>query len=197
MIKLKSLLEDVDNNVFQMYHGGKRWTRIPSEFLGSSKGNYEAGPGIYFTNDYETARRYAKGSRVVHLVDIDKNFRDVDSVDIPLTDMVEFVKTCYGMKHKSEIITSLKNNAERMKRDSISADMLNNLVVNYDAGAGNVGIQVANYFVSKGIDAHLEQQGGGEFWLVVFNPKILKRVTVVDPKSVNSDFPFMLPIVKK
>lgn len=195
MIKLKEILENPDT--FQMYHGGKRWSRIPTEFLGSAKGKYEAGPGIYFTNSYETARRYAKGSRVVHLVDIDKNFKDIDSVSIPLTDIVDFVKTCRGMKHKSEIIDALNRNAERMKRDIISADTLNNLVVNYEAGAGNAGIQIANYFVSKGIDAHMEPQSGDEFWLVVFNPKILKNVTVVDPRTVSSDFPFMLPTIHK
>lgn len=84
-----------------MYYGGKRWYRIPTEFLGSAKGRYEAGPGIYFTNSYETARRYAKGSRVVHLVDIDKNFKDIDKVDIRLIEMVDFIKNCRGMKHKS------------------------------------------------------------------------------------------------
>jgi malic enzyme len=84
-----------------------------------------------------------------------------------------------------------------MQRDVISADILNNLVVNYEAGAGSAGIQVANYFVSKGVDAHMEPQSGDEFWLVVFNPKILKNVVVVDPKSVSSEFPFMLPTIHK
>lgn len=176
-----------------MYHGGKRWSRIPVEFIGSVKGRYEAGPGIYFTNDYNTARKYAKGSRVVHLVEIDKNYKDIETVDIPLSDMIQFVKSVSGMKHKKEIIQSLQKIAERMQRDTVSADILNNLIVNYEAGAGNVGIAVANYFVGRGIDAHLTNQSGNEVWLVVFNPRIIKKMSVIDPKTVNSDFPFSLP----
>lgn len=186
-------IETQPTDTFKMYHGGKRWTRIPSEFIGSVKGRYEAGPGIYFTNDYNTARKYAKGSRVVHVVEIDKNFKELKNINVPLSDVVNFVKNCGGMRRKNEIVESLNRNAERMKRESVSLDILNNLVVNYEAGAGNVGIQIANYFVSKGADAHLEPQSGQEFWLVVFNPRILKKVDVVDPKSVTSDFEFMLP----
>ena len=193
MIKLKTLLESESSNTFQMYHGGKRWSRIPTEILGSKQGRYEAGVGIYFTNDYNTARKYAKGSRVVHIVDIDKNFKELGDIHLPLNDVVDFVKKCSGMKHKSDIIESLKRNAERMQKDWIYADILNNLIVNYEAGSGNVGIQVANYFVSKGADAHIEPQSGKEFWLVVFNPNILKKLSVVDPRMVNSDFAYMLP----
>ncbi len=193
------LHEEQDNNeleltdTFQMYHGGKRWTRIPTEILGSAAGRYEAGAGIYFTNDYMTARKYAKGSRVVHLVEIDKNFKDLDDVYIPLSDVVNFIHTCNGMRHKSEIIESLKRNTERMQTDGIYANILNNLMVNYQAAGGNVGIQVANYFVSKGADAHYESQHGEEFWLVIFNPKIIKKVSVIDPKTVTGAFPYLLP----
>ena len=194
MIKLKEMMSL--ENTFKMYHGGKRWSRIPTEFIGSAKGRYEAGPGIYFTNDYNTARRYAKGSRVVHLVEIDRNFKDICDVHIPLTDVISFVKNCNGMRRKTEIIDSIKRNAERMEKDWIYADILNNLVVNYEAGAGNAGIQVANYFVSKGGDAKVEPQSGEEFWIVIFNPKIIKSVTVIDPKTVTSDFEYMLPTLK-
>lgn len=180
-------------DTFQMYHGGKRWSRIPTELLGSNKGRYEAGVGIYFTNDYNTARRYAKGSRVVHLVDIDKNFKNLKDVHIPLPELIAFVKSVPGMRRKADIIATLQANAERMKRNAVSADILNNLVVNYEAGAGRAGLEVSKFFVSKGADAHVEKQHGGEFWLVVFNPSIIKRVTVVDPKTVDSDFPYQLP----
>ena len=194
MIKLKTLLQEQSNtNTFQMYHGGKRWSRIPQEIIGSSKGRYEAGAGIYFTNDYNTARKYAKGSRVVHLVNIDKNYKDIQNITVPLEDIINFVKNTPGLKRKPEIIQSLQNNASRMQRDSISLDILNNLIVNYEAGAGKAGIAVANYFTSKGADAKLEQQSGDEVWLIVFNPNIIKSVSVVNPKSVTSNFPFTLP----
>jgi hypothetical protein len=192
MIKLKEVLEDL-GNTFQMYHGGKRWSRLPTELLGNSQGRYEAGVGIYFTNDYNTARRYAKGSRVVHRVEIDKNFKEIENVKLPLIEVVDFVKNLNGLKRRSEIIDSLKNNASRMNTDFVSANILNNLIVNYEAGAGKVGIKISNYLVSKGVDAKFESQSGDEFWLIVFNPNIIKKVDVVNPATVNSDFAFTLP----
>lgn len=198
-MKLKDILREIEEptNTFQMYHGGKRWSRIPTEIINSRKNRYEAGVGIYFTNDYNTARRYAKGSRVVHLVDIDKNFKRLKDVYIPVTELVEFVKNASGMRHKTELIQSIMRCAERMGKDTLSADVLNNLIVNHEAGAGKAGVLVANFFVSKGADASIENQHGEEFWLVVFNPKIIKKVSVVDPKVVGSDFPFLLPRVDR
>jgi protein associated with RNAse G/E len=194
MIKLKDLLlENSETNTFQMYHGGKRWSVIPSELYSHKQGRYECGVGIYLTNDYNTARKYAKGSRVVHLVDIDKNFKELGDIKIPLTDILEFVKNLSGLKHKSEIITALTNNAIRMNTDYVRGDILNNLIVNYEAGSGNVGIKISNYFVSKGADAKFELQSGDEYWLVIFNPNIIKKVTVVDASKVDSNFPFVLP----
>jgi hypothetical protein len=199
MIKLQGLLEDTDSGTFQMYHGGKRWSRIPTELIGSAQGRYESGVGIYLTNSYNTARKYAQGSRVVHLVDIDKNFKDINDVHVPLKDVLDFVRTAPRLKYKEDISNDLKSYIDRvknshvMKIDTLSLNILNNLIVNYEAGAGNAGIAISNYFVSKGADALLENKSGDEVWLVVFNPNIIKKVSVVDPKMMGSDFAYMLP----
>lgn len=196
-MKLKDIfLETIGQDTFQMYHGGKRWSRIPTEFISSGKGRYEAGVGIYFTNNYNTARKYGKGSRVVHVADIDKNFKKLSDVNIPLIEIIGFLKNLNGLKRRQQIIADLESNAARMKRDSISANILNNLIVNHEAGSGNVGVQISNFFVSKGVDASIEPQSGEEFWLVVFNPKIIKNISVVDPRKIGSDFPFMLPKIE-
>lgn len=196
-MKLKTILLEIDSDLrdstFLMYHGGTRWSRIPSEIIGSKQGRYEAGVGIYFTNSYETARKYAKGGRVVHAVSIDKNFKLLKDVRVNLNELVNFVKSVPGMKKKSIIVDDLKRYAERTSATEVSLEVLNNLLVNHEAGAGKAGVFVSNYFVSKGADAYLENQSGEEFWLVVFNPKILKKMTVIDPKTVGSGFPFILP----
>ena len=177
-----------------MYHGGTKWTRIPQEIIGSKKNRYEGGVGIYFTNFYNTARNYARGSNVVHLADIDKNFIDITKVSLKTKDVVEFVSKCNGMRHKSNIIADLKNNSSKKNVDFVDADVLNNLIVNYEAGAGKVGIEVAKYFVSNGIDGALTRHSGDEYWMVVFNPHIIKKIQIINPKRVNSDFDFILPV---
>jgi len=183
-----------NTSVFQMYHGGVKWTRIPREILGSKKNRYEGGVGIYFTNVYNTAREYARGSNVVHLVDIDRNFKDITKVDLKLSDVVNFVSNCRGMKNKNAIIKDLQNSSSRRNVDFVGASVLNNLIVNHEAGAGNVGVEVSKYFISKGIDAYMDRHSGEEFWLVVFNPNIIKKVQIVNPKTITSDFKFVLPI---
>lgn len=182
------------SNTFQMYHGGVKWTRLPREILGSSKNRYEHGVGIYFTNFYQTARKYARGSNVVHLVDIDKNFVDIKEVELKLDDVISFVSGCYGMKSKSDIISDLRRNADRRSVDFIHANTLNNLIVNYEAGAGKVGLRVIDFFVSNGIDGSLIRQSGTEVWMVVFNPFIIKKVKIVSPSTIDSNFQFELPI---
>jgi hypothetical protein len=134
---------------------------------------------------------------VVHLVEIDKNFRDIKDIKVPVSELIEFVKNLSGMKKKQDIIKSITEYADRTNRDVISLNILNNLIVNYEAGAGSIGVKLTNFFVSKGADANLEPQSGGEFWLVVFNPKIIKKVSIVDPKMVDGNFAFMLPKIGK
>lgn len=182
-----------ESNTFKMYHGGKRWSQLPTELMPHKQGRYEAGVGIYFTNSYNTARRYAKGSRVVHLVELDKNYKELGDIQIPVTELIQFVKSVSGLKRKSNIINDIQRHAERIHSDVVRLNVLNNLIVNHEAGAGRAGVEISKYFVSKGADAHLEKQSGDEFWLVVFNPNIIKKVTVVDPKTVNSDSTYMLP----
>jgi methylmalonyl-CoA mutase len=74
--------------------------------------------------------------------------------------------------------------SERTGRTEISLEVLNNLIVNHEAGAGEVGTEIAKFFASKGADASVQDQSGDEQWLIVFNPKIIASYDVVDPKKV-------------
>lgn len=185
MILLKELLikENSPTGTFQMYHGGSRWTAKP-EIFPPKKGRYEGGVGIYFTTHYLTARKYAKGGNVVHLVDIDANYRDIKNVRIPIKDMVDFVKNSHGLRAKKEIISNLVAYSERVGKNDIPAEILNNLIVNYEAGSGKAGLEVPKYLVSHGIDAYVYPQHNNEDWLIAFNPNIIKKVSVVDPSKL-------------
>jgi hypothetical protein len=189
---LPQIKESDESGQFQMYHGGSRWSFLPTEIQPGKKNRYEAGVGIYFTNSYNTARKYAKGNKVVHLVTL-SSFKDIDDVSIDVNKIVEFVKTCPQLSAKVQIINDLKDYANRVKKTEIPLSTLNNLVVNYQAARGSSGVSLAKFFTESGGDAHVQTQSGGEIWLVVFNPKILKSVKVINPKDINSDSQFMLP----
>lgn len=187
-MKLRQILNEVVGNTFQMYHGGTKWMSSP-EVRPSKNGRYEGGVGIYFTNDYDRARSYAKGSKVVQLVNIDRNFKDLNDVKVDINEIIEFLNSVRGLKKRKEIISDLQRVVGRTGND-IRLSTLNNLIVNWQAGSGDVGIELKDFFVSKGVDASVQDQSGDEFWLVVFNPKIIKGYTVVDPKKIEN---FVLP----
>lgn len=189
-MRLKTLYEEITGNTFQMYHGGSRWLTSP-EVRPSKNNRYEGGVGLYFTNSYERARTYAKGSKVVQLVNIDRNFKDLDDVRVDVNEIIEFLNSVRGLKKRKEIIQDLQRTALRSGSD-VRLSVLNNLIVNWQAGSGDVGIELKDFFVSKGVDASIQDQSGEEFWLVVFNPKIIKGYSVVDPKKIEK---FMLPSI--
>jgi hypothetical protein len=193
MIKLRELLEKPDGDVFQLYHGGTRWQTRPVEIKPGTKGRYEAGVGIYLTNRYLTARKYAMGGKVVHRVDIDKNYKDIGKVQLPLKMSIEFLKNVRGLKNKKEIITDCIKNASRRNADMLPASVINNLIVNYEAGAGKVGLEITKFFIQNGIDAGVQHHLGEEDWLIVFNTNIIKKVVIM-PADIQQD-EYLLPKV--
>lgn len=182
-----------NSDTFQMYHGGRKWSFVPSELIPPKQGRYEGGIGIYFTNYYETARKYAKGNKVVQIADINKNYTDIKDVNIVAQELIDFAKTI-RLKNKPQIIQSLINYSTRTKQNEIPAEVFSNLIINFEALSGNASIDVAKYFISKGIDASLQPQKQDEQWLVVLNTSIIKSVKVVNPKDVPSLHPFVLPM---
>lgn len=184
-------IDDIVNNTFQMYHGGKKWYTTPTDLISSKKGRSWYGVGIYTTNFYETARKYGKGPRVVHLLDIDKKYQDLDNVNIAVDEAIKFIKNLRGLRFKSEIV-------ERIKRykDNIPLSILHNNIINTDAAPGLIGKEVSDFLASKGADASYISQSGKEFWLLIFNPRIIKSFKVIDPKNIDNEFPFELPQIK-
>lgn len=181
-------IDDIVSNTFQMYHGGKKWYTIPTDLISGKKGKTWYGVGIYTTNFYETARKYGKGSRVVHILDIDKNYKDLDNVNIVLDEAISFIKNLRGLRFKSEIVDRIKK-----YDDKIPLSVLHNNIINSDAAPGELGKEVSDFLSSKGADASYISQSGKEFWLLIFNPRIIKSFNVIDPATIGSKFPFELP----
>lgn len=193
-IKLcKILFESVsDSDVFQMYHGGMRMEVVPDSIRGARQGKYESGIGINFTNSFETAKKYAGGSRVVHLVDIDKNIVTLEDTFIDMEEAIDFIKGLKRLKHREKIIDGIRQTKYRKDPSNIYASVLNNLFINYEAGAGKVGLDLVNFFLSKGIDGTFTDKSGNEVWFVLFNLQKIKRIQIMKgyPKTVEE---WMLP----
>ncbi len=183
-----------EGGTLQMWHGSRRWDGSP-EIRTPRSGRYEGGPGIYFTNNYETAYKYAKGGGATMLAEIDRNLRLADDVIIPLDVALDFVKTTPRMRHKKEIVADLQNNVARRNSQGIIASVLINLTVNYESGSGEAGLALARFLRDQGVDASLDHRGGGEDWLVVINPKIIRSIKRIPAKDVLNNR--HLPAVKR
>ena len=192
------MIMELDKSAIYMWHGGKRLEGTP-EIRPPKEGRYEAGPGFYTTNNYHTALKYSKGGGATFLLKINPHIRLADETYIPLDVTINFVKNVTGMKNKKSIIDDLIDHSERMKSDKILADVLINLVVNWRSGSGRVGVSVAAFLVSQGVDAsletHMSMQSNQENWLVIYNPRIIESVKKMPSKDVSPDM-YYLPALK-
>ena len=181
--------ENVENptGVVRMWHGSKRWDGLP-EIRAPKKGRYEAGVGIYLTSSYERARSYAKGGGSTMLITLKPNIRYAYNVFIKVDTIVQFLNRLSKTDKKLQLIRNdIVANAERMKSDSVRAQILINLFVNYEAGLGKNGLELADFLQKNGVDANLENQSGGEKWIVVINPDIIAKIGKVSAKDVKPE----------
>jgi len=180
------LNEDM-NGLIKLYHGGSLWGCEGPTIFPSKKGRYECGIGIYLTTKYDTARNYAKGGKVVLAVYIDSNFTRLNQVKLPVESIVSFVKSVSKMRKKQEIINDLLKFSQRVP-GPIPLSVLNNLVVNHEAGTGEVGVLVNRFLVQNGVDLDIQNQSG-EDWVVIFNTSIIKKWEKINPsKMVLGDY---------
>ena len=131
---------------------------------------------------------------MVSKVQIDKAFGNIDKVSIGLGDMVEFLKNLPRLRNKNKMVERIAAYSERLNSKYIPAGVLNNLIVNYEAGSGDVGVKVNQFLVDHGVDAEVQSKSN-EDWLVVFNPKIIKNHEIVDPKKLSIE-DYNLPLIR-
>lgn len=179
--------EPDSNDYFYMYHGGMKWSWNP-EIRSGKKGRYEHGLGIYFTNIYNTARSYAKGSKIVIKAKIKKNYKDIKDVEIPFGAIGSFLAANDRLKNKRKVFEDLNRYIMRFKLTKnadgnimIPADVFNNYLIDNDALTGESGIKYTKFIASHGVQAKLYKRHS-EDWLIIFDPSIILGYIKVNPK---------------
>lgn len=178
----------LDDNFIWMYHGGRKWESFSAKVQTPKKGRYEAGPGIYLTSHYETALKYARGSNVVSLVGVLKDITLSNNTELNLTDVEHFIKTYIGPKNRRDMMDDVIRYTKRTNKTTYPAEFLINLSVNYEIG-GKQSMYLLNFLVDNGIDATVTYKPGNqdETWLVVHNPRIIKKVIHTKPSDISLD----------
>jgi hypothetical protein len=166
----------------QAWHGSHRWQN-PPEIRSPRAGCYEHGCGIYLTNIWDTAAKYAKGGGSILKItlEVEDNYND----HVSLEEAVDFIKTCPALKQRSSMISYLTQN----QRTSISAIAVNNLCVNAKALTTESARHVARWLTEHGTPysiSHIKIMDGiHEEWMVIFDPSIIRTSIAVPTKELD------------
>ena len=152
---------------FKLYHGSHRW-QGPPRIVPLRPGHAEHGPGIYFTTSRETAQKYAKGGGKVGLFTIQEPRAWAHEVPLELDDVLPLISKVRGPGKRKSIQKSLER-----ARHRIYGETLINLFVNDRVSHGDTGVILADYLVSRGVDAVRMIRNINEMWVIVINPAIV------------------------
>jgi hypothetical protein len=161
--------ENVSNDSFFAYHGGlmnrSSWT--------TTKGRWEYGPGLYLTNSFELAKKYAGGPRKVFLCKISLG-NEISKVYIPVADVQYFLKLYGGTKRKQY----LQDMERHIKNDAYPATILVNLAINYDMRASSAKA-LKEFLVEHGVDYAINRWSGETSVITLYNDsKLLSHKSI-------------------
>jgi hypothetical protein len=181
------IFESYENDFVKVYHGGAKFHRVDARINKPKSGRFESGVGINTTTRYETARRYAAGNKVVNLFYLDKNLKLVEDIQVEPQLIFQFVRQYIGSgKRGKQLIEDVKNYLQRTGKTEYPLNFLINLGVNYQLG-GKLGLYINDFVVEMGGDASLYHQSGEEDWLIIHNPKIIKKIIHTRPSDIGLD----------
>lgn len=137
-------------------------------------GNWEHGPGLYMTTQYDVVQKYAKGSRKLYTVTVEKGI-DINDVYLPLDVVTEFTSE-HVIKNKRKDVTEAIHRRE--KDNTINANTFLNIIINNNAIKNTDTNIFRQFFVRNGIDYSIVDNafGWGEKMMVLFNMRKIVNV---------------------
>ena len=164
-------------NTMNFWHGGNldRYSNDLSQKIG----RYEYGAGLYLTTHYETAHKYAKGSRRLYLVTVAIG-NEINDVFIDYNKLVDFIKRFVIGSKRKEIIERMNSHNNDGK---VNASIFNNIVLNWNAISSTNTKYLRNFLIENGIDYELVDNpfGWGETMMVLYNMDKIVSAVVVKP----------------
>jgi hypothetical protein len=166
-----------------LWHGGNL-----DAVVKYSTGRSEYGPGLYLITNYESVKKYAKGSRKLYMITIAQG-RSANEVTIPLPDVLNFVKL-YVVAAKRKDVTARMTNLAK-DGNNILAEHFINVIVNEEAiRPGNKAVE-REFLVQHGCDYLVVNNPfgwGNATMIVLFNMNKIVKTQVVKPKDTITDF---------
>lgn len=129
-------------------------------------------PGVYVTNDLQTAQEHTSSDTVV-LFGIDPNFRLMNNVHLPLETIYDGLKLLNTERNK-HLFTLMHSMAEErfVERDVPLSFVLDELV-NSAVLVGEEGEKFCKWLRSHNVDGFLQRVSEQDDHLLIFNPDII------------------------
>ena len=158
------------------WHGGN--LDVYDDLIAQKNGRYEYGPGLYLITHYDTAKKYAKGSRKLYLISVATG-TDINDAMIPVENVKEFIQ--------SYVKTNMRKEAwERVQRfiqdNQVKAYGLNNIMINMKAIKPAHTPALRQFYIDNGIDYEIIDRAFG--WnakmMVLYNmQKIVNTIRIM------------------
>lgn len=173
-------------NTMNFWHGGN--LDEYNDIISQRSGRYEYGAGLYLTSNYDIARKYAKGSRKLYIITVEKG-NDISNAYIPTENIYEFVDKYVINSKKKDIKSRLD---KHIKDDRIPADIFNNIILNEKAIKSTNTKDLRQFLIKNNIDYEMVDNayGYGEKMLVLYNMKKIVNTIRVKPTDEIEIFDF-------
>lgn len=171
-MKYIKYFENIDANTMHFYHGGNLDTI--SDYITHRKGRAEFGAGLYATGNIDVARKYAKGSRKLYEIWIEKG-NDIRYCFLDKDKCLDFINSCAIASKRKE----LKEYLDKLfLNDKIKAFMFNNILLNKECIKSTQLDKLRKFYVDNGIDYEIFSSSFGflEEMIVLYNMNKIKEV---------------------
>lgn len=168
-----------DNNSMEFWHGGN--LDQYNDIIAQKNGRYEYGPGLYLTTQYETAKKYAKGSRKLYKITVSQG-SDINNSFLDFDDVTDFIKLYVISSKRKEIYSRL---LKYITDNKIKAYIVNNIFLNENAIKPSNTKYLREFYINNGIDYEIVDNpfGWGEKMMVLYNMKKIKNVQIIRPND--------------
>lgn len=173
-------------NTMNFWHGGN--LDEYSDIIAQKNGRYEFGAGLYLITKYDIAKRYAKGSRKLYIVTVEKG-NDIQDSFLDIEKCIDFVKTYVLVNKRKEIFSRLN---EHNKDGKIKAYIFNNLIINHKAIKSSYTKYLRAFLVKNNIDYEIVNNafGFGEDMMVLYNMNKIVNTIIFKPKDRMDNYDF-------